>query len=128
MPDMPWSGHAEMESGVEYLVMASYLPLKRLASTPRLFRGVSAIRRQLASAEGLVGYTLRAKPLAGNYWTLSVWKDQAALQRFVSAPPHAEIMSSLRPIMGATKFVTWMTTGAEGRPEWPAAIERLAST
>ena len=26
------------------------------------------------NADGLVGYTLRAKPLARDYWTLSVWK------------------------------------------------------
>jgi hypothetical protein len=40
----------------------------------RFFRGVSAVRKQLANADGLVGYTLRAKPLARDYWTLSVWK------------------------------------------------------
>ena len=50
-----------MESGLDYLVMASHLPLKRITATVRFFRGVSAIRRQLATADGLVGYTLRAK-------------------------------------------------------------------
>jgi hypothetical protein len=43
-----------MERGTDYLVMTSHLPLKRISSTVRFFRGVSAVRRQLA-ADGLVG-------------------------------------------------------------------------
>lgn len=72
MPDLPWTARAEMEPGSDYLVMASHLPLKRISATVRFFRGVAAVRRQLAAADGLVGYTLRARPLARDYWTLSV--------------------------------------------------------
>jgi hypothetical protein len=60
-----------MEPGTGYLVMASHLPLKRITATVRFFRGVSAVRKQLATADGLIGYTLRARPLARDYWTLS---------------------------------------------------------
>jgi predicted enzyme related to lactoylglutathione lyase len=72
-----------MEPGHEYLVMASHLPLRKNTSTVRFFRGVWAVRRQLAGADGLVGYTLRAKPFARDYWTLSVWNDQASLRAFM---------------------------------------------
>jgi hypothetical protein len=34
----------EMEPGSGYLVMASHLPLKRIPSTVRFFRGVTAAR------------------------------------------------------------------------------------
>ena len=70
MPDLPWTARAEMEPGTGYLVMASHLPLKRITATVRFFRGVSAVRKQLAAADGLIGYTLRARPLARDYWTL----------------------------------------------------------
>ena len=116
-----------MDPGAQYLVMASHLPLKRISSTVRFFRGVQAIRRQLAIAQGLIGYTLRAKPLARNYWTLSVWKDEAALRTFMRTAPHADLMHSLRPGMGPTKFVTWTISQADGRPDWPAALRRLES-
>ena len=79
MPDLPWTAHAEMEPGTGYLVMTSHLPPKRITATVRFFRAVSAVRRQLATADGLIGYPLRAKPLARDYWTLSVWKDDTAL-------------------------------------------------
>jgi Domain of unknown function (DUF3291) len=125
--DLPWTTRAEMESGLDYLVMASHLPLKRITTTVRFFRGVSAIRRQLATADGLVGYTLRAKPLARDYWTLSVWQDETALRAFMRTTPHAGLMTSLRPFMGPTKFTTWQISAADGRPSLDRALQRLAS-
>ena len=108
--------------------MASHLPLKRISSTVQFFRGVVAIRKQLASAQGLIGYTLRAKPFARDYWTLSVWTDQPSLNAFMRTAPHAQLMGSLRPIMGTTKFVQWAITSADGRPGWRDALEHLASS
>ena len=127
MPDIPWTAAGEMEPGREYVVMASHLPLRSLTSTVRFFRAVAAIRKQLRSAEGLVGYTLRAKPLARKYWTLSVWNDRDALAQFMRTPPHVGIMSSLKPLMAPTRFVQWQITAAEGRPSWSDALERLAA-
>lgn len=81
------------------------LPLGRITPSPRFFRAVRLVRKQLADAQGLVGYTLRAKPLARDYWTLSVWVDREALHAFMRTPPHVGVMSSLKPLMRPTKFV-----------------------
>jgi quinol monooxygenase YgiN len=116
-----------MGPGTDYLVMASHLPLKRISSTVRFFRAVSAVRRQLAAADGLVGYTLRARPLARDYWTLSVWRNDSALREFMRTPPHVQIMTALKPFMGPTKFVTWNISAADGRPSMTGALEHLAS-
>ena len=117
-----------MERGRSYLVMASYLPLTRLTSTVRFFRAVSVIRKQLADADGLVGYALRAKPLARDYWTLSIWADDSALHAFMRTPPHVGVMSSLKPLMGPTKFVRWEITSSDGRPSWEGALDRLGES
>jgi quinol monooxygenase YgiN len=127
MPDIPWTATSEMEAGGEYVVMASHLPLRSVTSTLRFFRAVAAVRKQLRSAEGLVGYTLRAKPLARDYWTLSVWTDRAALQAFMRTSPHHGVMSSLKPFMRPTKFVQWHITASDARPTWSEALEHLAS-
>jgi hypothetical protein len=116
-----------MEPGTGYLVMASHLPLKRITGTVRFFRGVFAVRRQLAAADGLIGYTLRARPLARDYWTLSVWTGNAALREFMRTPPHVQLMTSLKPLMGPTKFVTWTISAADGRPNMAGALDHLAS-
>ena len=127
MPDLPWTARAEMQPGTDYLVMASHLPLQRISSTVRFFQAVSAVRKQLATADGLVGYTLRAKPLAREYWTLSVWDDERALREFMRTSPHVRIMMSLKPFMGSTKFVTWTISAADARPAMAGALEHLAS-
>jgi quinol monooxygenase YgiN len=124
--DLPWTTRADMQPGSEYLVMASYLPLKRITSTARFFRAVSAIRKQLAAADGLVGYTLRAKPVARDYWTLSVWRDETALHAFMRTPPHVGVMTSLSPVMGQTKFIRWTITTADALPSLTDALQRLA--
>jgi hypothetical protein len=127
VPDLPWTARAEMEPGTGYLVMASHLPLKRITATVRFFRAVFAVRKQLATADGLIGYTLRAEPLARDYWTLSVWTDNTALRQFMRTPPHVQVMTSLKPHMGPTKFVTWTISAADGRPSMAGALDHLAS-
>jgi quinol monooxygenase YgiN len=127
MPDLPWSGRTDLEQGRTYVVMASCLPLARITSTLRFLRAVSAIRKQLRTADGLIGYTLRARPLARRYWTLSVWTDREALSAFMRTSPHVGIMSSLKPYMEPTQFVQWEITAADGRPSWTSALEHLAS-
>ena len=124
MPDLSWTARAEMEPGTGYLVMASHLPLKRITATVRFFRTVSAVRKQLAIAEGLIGYTLRAKPLARHYWTLSVWEDETALRAFVAAAPHVAVMKALAPHMGATNFTRWTVKGSDLPPRWEEALKR----
>jgi hypothetical protein len=126
VPGLPWTARGEMEPGHAYLVTASHLPLARVTSTVRFFRAVTAIRKQLGSADGLVGYTLRARPLARDYWTLSVWINQATLAGFTRTPPHVAIMGSLKPFMGPTKFVQWEIAVGDGRPSWAEALERLS--
>jgi hypothetical protein len=41
--------------------------------------------------------------------------------------PHVQIMSSLKPVMGPTKFVTWRISAAGGRPTLAGALEHLAA-
>jgi len=94
--------------------------------TVQFFRAVSQIRKQLAHTDGLVGYTLRAKPLNRDYWTLSVWKDETTLSSFMRTSPHVQIMSSLKPLMNPTKFIFWSITASDGRPNFNDALQRLA--
>ena len=125
MADLPWTARQELRLGEHYVVMASHLPLKRLSATFRFFRGVMAVRRQLASASGLVGYSLRARIGAKRYWTLSVWADEASLREFMRAPPHVDLMTALHPVIGRTRFVQWTITSEDGLPTWSAPTRRL---
>jgi hypothetical protein len=122
----PWKSFGPLEPEREYLVLASSIPPRSLSSTWRMFRGASAVRRQLAQTDGIVGFTLLAEPLRKRYATLSVWTDDAALGAFAGTQPHHALMASLAPEMGPTKFVRWSIRGADGRPSWSDALARLA--
>ena len=125
MPVLPWKTSVDPRPDADYLVMASSLPLRHFRSTFRFFRHVRAIRAQLDHADGLIGYSLWAKPIAKRYWTLSAWRDEAALMSFMRSPPHAEIMQRLKPDMSPTKFVRWTVTGTDALVPWDEALRRL---
>ena len=127
MPKLPWTAsETAAVPDQKYLVMASFLPLKSLATTVRFMRHVMAIRKQLRTAEGLIGYTLWAKPMSKRYWTLSVWESEEALHRFMATQPHAHVMKDLRPHMNPTKFVQWNVPGSAAHPTWDEALAHLA--
>ena len=83
------------------------------------------MRRQLLGTDGVVGFSMLAEPLRKHYATLSVWRDEAALDAFARAHPHDRLMADLAPAMGATKFVRWTISGTDGPPSWTDALARL---
>jgi hypothetical protein len=121
----PWKSLGRIEPDRTYVVLASSIPPAKLSSTWSLFRGASMVRKQLANTEGVVGFSLLARPLRKQYATLSVWIDDGALTVFTGQSPHRELMADLSPKMGPTKFVRWTIAGSEGRPSWGDALRRL---
>jgi hypothetical protein len=121
----PWKSVHDLDPDVEYLVLASSIPPKRITSTMKLFRGSRRVRKQLLSTDGVMGFSMLAEPLRRHYATLSVWRDDAALDRFARAHPHDELMAALAPAMGATKFVRWTISGVRDHPSWDEALTRL---
>ena len=122
----PWKSSAALDPAAEYLVLASLIPPRSRRSTWRLFQGSRSVGKQLKGAEGLIGFSLLARPIRKQYATLSVWRDEAALSAFSAGEPHRRLMRDLAPKMGPTKFVRWEISGASGRPSWTDALDRLA--
>jgi hypothetical protein len=113
MPALPWAQRHPVEPGRTYVAMASRLPLQRRRSIPGFLRDALAIRRQLARADGLVGYALDAELARKTFWTFSVWEDRASLGAFASSDPHQAIIRRLRPLMGPTRFEFFQVRGSD---------------
>jgi hypothetical protein len=77
---------------------------------------------QLATADGLLGYSLLARPISKQFWTLSAWQNEPALRAFVQHPPHVRIMSALAPHMDKTSFVRWTVKGSDLPLRWDDAL------
>jgi heme-degrading monooxygenase HmoA len=127
MPALPWRTFRPPRREDEYLVLLSELPLKSYRALPRFLRFVVQITRQLASAPGLIGYSLFARLGSKQFWTLSVWEDEDALMAFVNAAPHRTVMRALQPNMGETQFIRWAIRGDSYPPMWNEAIARATS-
>jgi quinol monooxygenase YgiN len=122
--DSPWIAIAPADTNREYLALLSYLPLTKYRMIPGFIRFSLQIQKQLRNTPGVIGYSLRAKPLRRNFWTLSVWEDEKSLMDFVRKLPHGEVMQTLAPHMGPTKFTQWKVSGAALPLRWAEAIQR----
>jgi hypothetical protein len=118
MPTLPWKRFGAADPTREYLVMGSRLPLRSYWRIPEFLRLTVVVRRQLAHSNGLVGYALNAQLGRKTFWTVSAWTDQAALDAFAGALPHAAVMRRLRPQMEPTTFRTWTVAGTALPVSW----------
>jgi hypothetical protein len=104
--------------------MASHLPLSSIVNVPCFLSLTVSVVRQLERTDGLVGYSLRAQPVAGTFWTLSAWADAEAFGAFVRERPHPRDCEAV-PAHGldAIHDVDRTRIGASGALD--LAIERL---
>jgi len=122
--DSPWIKFATPDTSREYLALLSYLPLKKYRAIPTFLKYLFQIQKQLRATPGVIGYSLRAKVLSRNFWTLSAWADEETLMDFVAKIPHAQAMKAMEPHMGPTKFTKWKVLGTALPLRWEEAMER----
>lgn len=83
----------------------------------RLLWGGIKLRRAVVRSPGALGVSLRAHPLRGRYYTVSMWHDEASLQGFARGREHADAVRRMRelgPIGGIL-----ISRPSEGRrPRW----------
>jgi quinol monooxygenase YgiN len=126
MPASPWRSFLSPGPDGDYVALLSYLSLKSYWRVPSFFFFTAQVAKQLASAQGLLGYSVLTRPLSKSFWTLSAWKDDAALRSFVDHPPHVRIMTALAPHMDQTKFLRWTVKGSQLPLRWDDALRRFA--
>jgi heme-degrading monooxygenase HmoA len=81
--------------------------------------------KQLEASDGAIGYSLLAKLPSKRFWTLSVWKDAAAIASFVRAQPHRDVMRHYRELMSDFEIVRWPVHGSDVPLRWQDARARI---
>ncbi|MDI9893340.1 DUF3291 domain-containing protein [Rhodococcus sp. IEGM 1381] len=127
MPTLPWTaGPAAPElTDSESVVMASRFELTTFRQVPAFFVAALRVYRQVRRADGAIGVTLTAHPLRREFFTLSSWRDRAAIDAMVRTEPHLSVMNGFRDYTADASFVFWTIT-ATSRPTWKEAHQRLA--
>jgi heme-degrading monooxygenase HmoA len=120
-----WKQVAPIDPGQTYIAFASRIPPKSVKSTWRLFKGSRAVAAQLAKTNGVIGFSLLARPFRKEYATISLWLDDAALAEFARSHAHARLQDELTAEMAETTFVRWTVQGRNPAPSWSETIARL---
>jgi hypothetical protein len=95
-----WSQAARPERAV---IFVSRFDAKGLKARWVLFAAGIRMRRAVLASPGALGVSLRAHPVAGCYYTLSMWREEADLLSFAHSADHREAVrriSELGPVSG----------------------------
>ena len=123
----PWKELAKPDASKEYLAIVTYLPVKHYRTVPSVAKHSYKVEKQLIETQGLIGYSMGSKLWTKQFWTVSVWEDEAALMAFALSGAHKDIMARLYTDMGATKFARWKVLGADVPLTWEVALEKADS-
>jgi hypothetical protein len=85
------------------------------------------LRRSWPSLPGAIGLWLWVKPLRRRSGSVSVWRREEDLRRFVAWPRHVAIMRSYRGA-GELTSATWWAERFDASQIWAAAERRLTGS
>jgi hypothetical protein len=92
------------------VVSVTDLTLHRTLDMPDAYRAGLRLRRGWFAMEGAVGLWLWAQPLKRRSGSVSVWRSEDDLRRFVRLPAHVAIMRRYRP-RSRLQSRTWHADG-----------------
>jgi hypothetical protein len=104
-------------SVTDFLIPSARIRLRAWAQGP-------GMRRLCTSMPGSLGFWLWVKPLRRRSGSVSVWRGDDDLRRFVGWPSHLEIMRRFRDA-GEVTATTWWVDRFDAAQVWAAAEQRL---
>ena len=120
----PGRGVVDAEAGdtvVVALTTATLDSARRLAFDAH----VSEVLRELPGHEGLIGFSARKELFGDRVWTMTVWRDEESLDRFVDSTVHRRAMSAGSPAMVSFRSRSLEVPVDEVPLAWGRAIELL---
>jgi hypothetical protein len=110
-----------------YVITTTYLRLKHSKATLARFQALTnPMTEELAANPGLVRVTTRLSSACNTARTLSVWKSELEMYRFVTGPSHAKAMAAVTDLSRGGSVTTHWSGDATGAT-WQRAVEMLAA-
>ena len=119
-----WTEGPADANGRAVLVSVTDFQVVRAPDVARAWLQGLRLRRAWPSLPGAIGLWLWAKPLSKRSGSVSVWRSEEDLRRFVRLPRHVEIMRRYRGA-GELTATAWWTEGFDASEIWMAAERRL---
>jgi len=103
---------------------ATVLPLRRYRDIPAFLALSTRVAKQVKRTDGAVRYALNTDMRRKKFWTVSAWRDRAAMRAFVQAEPHLTATKRFAQWAGeGAAFVEW--TAPDGKVDWKDVLKRL---
>jgi quinol monooxygenase YgiN len=121
---------ARSQDDRDALWAATVITLRRFRDIPRVMKASAAVETRLKQETGALGYSLRVEILRRRFWTITIWTDEAALDRFLASAAHraaeplADELGALAPPRASTRW----RAAASSPIDWNAAQRRLAQS
>jgi heme-degrading monooxygenase HmoA len=111
-----------------FIVATTYLALKSEPDAQEKFMQVlGPINEDLASRDGLIAVGLGGSNECGTARTLTVWRDEAAMNDFVFSAAHVVAIGAVALVSrGGSVTMSWAESDV-GRVSWDQAAARLAN-
>jgi hypothetical protein len=110
-----WSGTPRPRSA---LVFASRFDGAGFRQGWRLLIGGVRLRREVLGSRGALGVSLRAHPIQGRYYTLSMWQDQESLMAFAHGPAHRRAVRGVADLGPVQGVLVSRDADPQQRPTW----------
>jgi heme-degrading monooxygenase HmoA len=81
----------------------------------------------LPSNDGFIGSTVRTRVFGNEVWTMTVWRDEAALDGFVRSPTHRAAMREGIGAVTKAQFLRFQLPKEAVPPTWDDVMTRLKS-
>jgi len=86
---------------------------------------LNLVLKDLTRQDGLVGYSLRIDREGDQAWTMSVWRDEAALDAYVDSDAHLAAMRRSRITLRSVDVKRTPWPRGEMPPEWDRVLPLL---
>lgn len=118
---MPFTGPAFAPSAADastlHWVVVTHAILRwrgRLA----FYRSTAGILESLQRQEGMMGLSVRARPLGGEAWTVTVWQSEESLGAFVTGKVHMAAMRTANRSLARLETRRGAVTAARVPRSW----------
>ena len=109
------------------IVFCSRFDARGLRDRRLLFAAGMQLRRTVLASPGALGVGMRSHLLAGQFFTISMWQDEASLMDFARSREHRSAvreLAQLGPVTGV--LVSW--DASNSRPRWRDIARKVADT
>ena len=110
----------------QYVVSTTYLRLHHTKSTQALLTELTTPMESDLRANGVVRQTTRLSAACNTARTLTVWKSEADMYRFVASPSHAKAMGRVSELSRGNSITTHWSADERGAT-WEKATEMLSA-